>query len=102
MYVRSSSTRASTASKQRSRWKSRGPPSAARRRARSRVDHTGQCVLLAPDLDIDIGIAPQRLAVEPGGLLQCLLDTVEGCRLAHPARQIGDVAIGQETSPTQQ
>src|ERR1700730_16805473 len=52
-------------------------------------------LLLAPDLDRDLGVAPQRLAVEPGGFLQCLLDTVEGARLAHPTGQVGDMVVWQ-------
>src|ERR1700730_9363752 len=52
-------------------------------------------LLLAPDLDRDLGVAPQRLAVEPGGFLQCLLDTVEGARLAHPTGQVGERVVWQ-------
>ena len=65
--------------------------------ARDRVDHAGERILLQPDLDVGVGVAPQVLAVEPGGFFERVLDTVEGAWLTLPARVVGEPIIRQRS-----
>ena len=58
------------------------------------IDDAGERVLLQPDLDVGVGVGPERFAIEPGGVFERLLDAVEGARLALPAGVVGEPAYG--------
>ena len=71
-------------------------------RGGDRIDDAGERVLLQPDLDVGVGVGPERLAVEPGGLLERLLDAAEGARLALPPGVVGEPVVGQIAGPAHQ
>ena len=64
-----------------------------------RVDDAREGVLLQPDLDVGVGVIPQRLAIEPRGLLQRGFDAVERPRLALPAGIVGEPVVGEIARP---
>jgi hypothetical protein len=58
------------------------------------VEHAGQRVLLAPDLDIAVGLGPDRPPIGLAGDPQHILEGVIAARLAHPPRVVDQPAEG--------